>query len=288
MATPIAAPGPSEPVAAAEAAPVAASNAEGAEGGPDVAAGGEAAPATQARSAAPTADFGAPAPYPIRRLAAVYDLFYNGEAPEAPVGRVTHVWSTDGERYVAESVAEGVGLVSLLYGGKFAQRSEGRIGAEGLVPDRYTLRRGGAAISDEARFDWEMATAALASKGETRTVAIARGAQDPLSALHQFYFIQPLAASGRFSVADGRRLRTFWYEVVGEELIETALGVVNALHMRRADGDNASAEVWVDPRRSYLPVKILATDRKGRVIAQHIRSLEVEPVATAAVAGAGR
>src|SRR5512139_1126884 len=41
------------------------------------------------------ADFGAPAAYPIRRLKAVYDLFYGDASPDAPVGRVTHTWSSD-------------------------------------------------------------------------------------------------------------------------------------------------------------------------------------------------
>jgi Protein of unknown function (DUF3108) len=229
------------------------------------------------------ADFGAPAPYPIRRLKAVYDLYYSNASPESPVGRVTHTWSSDGEQYVVESVAEGVGLVGLFYSGKFAQRSEGRIGADGLVPELYTLRRGRAEVSDAARFDWSAATVSLETKGQTQIVPLPRGAQDPLSAQHQFYFVQPLAASGQFRVADGRKLRAFWYEIVGEELLETALGVVSTLHMRRADSENATADVWVDPHRSYLPVKIHVTDRKGRVVAQQIRSLEVEPFATAAV-----
>lgn len=227
-------------------------------------------------------DSGPPAAYPIRRLRAVYDLYYGSAAEDAPVGRVTQTWSSDGQHYVAESVAEGIGLVSLFYSGAFVQRSEGRIGADGLVPEVYTLRRGRAEVSDAARFDWGAATVALESKGQTRVVPVGRGAQDPLSAQHQFYFVQPLAASGQFRVADGRKLRAFWYEVVGEELLETPLGVVNTIHMRRADSDDSTAEVWVDPQRSYLPVKIHATDRKGRVIAQRIRTLEVEPMATAA------
>jgi hypothetical protein len=234
-------------------------------------------------ASAGVADPGTAAGYPIRHLRAVYDLYYSSAPPDAPVGRVTQTWSSDGQHYVAESVAEGIGLVSLFYSGTFVQRSEGRIGAHGLVPEVYTLRRGRAEVSDIARFDWNAATVALESKGQTRVVPISRGAQDPLSAQHQFYFVQPLAASGQFRVADGRKLRAFWYEVVGEELLETPLGVVSTIHIRRADSDDSTADVWVDPQRSYLAVKILATDRKGRVIVQQIRTLEVELVATAAV-----
>lgn len=288
----VAVPAPSAPlVDAAERAPDTAPEpiAPGLGGGPSegrIAASGDEAsesrdPAQVAASAAAT-DPGPPAAYPIRRLRAVYDLYYGSATPDAPVGRVTQTWSSDGQHYVAESVAEGIGLVSLFYSGTFVQRSEGRIGADGLVPEVYTLRRGRAEVSDSARFDWGAATVALESKGQTRVVPIGRGAQDPLSAQHQFYFVQPLAASGQFRVADGRKLRAFWYEVVGEELLETPLGVVNTIHMRRADSDDSTADVWVDPQRSYLPVKIHATDRKGRVIAQRIRSLEVEPMATAA------
>jgi len=228
------------------------------------------------------------AEYPFRRVRLIYDLFYanSPRATGAPtkIGELVHTWAQDGERYEAESVAEAVGLVSLFYGGKFVQRSTGRITADGLQPAEYTLERGRGEPSETARFDWTDRKVALAWKNSSRTLVLPAGTQDPLSMVHQLYFLQPMPESGHVSVASSRKLYRSYVERVGEEVLDTPLGRLRTLHFRRQEADGAATGVWVDLDRDLLPVRVQAVDRSGNVLDQLVREVRLEPAAQARAA----
>ncbi len=215
---------------------------------------------------------GAAVEYPVHRARLVYDLIYAG----GHAGILTHTWSTDGQVYRAESVAEGVGLVKLFYSGKFVQRSTGRLGPEGLIPIEYTLQRGSAARSESARFDWHNGKLALAWKDQHRVIDLPAGTQDALSVLHQAYFVRPTASAAPLGVASGRKLGHYIYEIVGEGLIETPIGSLRTVHLRRADDDGMQLDIWLDLDRSLLPARILGVDRRGATFEQMIREAAIE------------
>jgi hypothetical protein len=217
-------------------------------------------------------DGGGGAEYPVRRARLVYDLIYEG----GQVGTLTHTWATDGHVYRVESVAEGAGLVKLFYGGKFIQRSSGRLGASGLIPSEYTLQRGSAARSESARFDWGAGKLSLAWKNERHVVDLPTGAQDALSIIHQAYFMPPSAPAAPLEVATSRKLAHYIYELVGETLIETPIGILRAVHIRRADDDGMRIDVWLDLDRSLLPARIVGQDRRGFAFEQLIREAAIE------------
>jgi hypothetical protein len=214
---------------------------------------------------------GAPAEYPLRRVRLVYDLLHSDS--QTRIGLVTHTFETDGERYAAEAVAEAVGLVSLFYGGRFVQRSRGSIGPDGLVPEEYTLERGRGDPPERAVFDWSHGKVDLAWRDERRTVALPEGAQDPISALHQIYFMQPMDVSSRVSVATGRKLGEYTYELLGDADLLTPLGLVRTLHVGRVSTDGSVLEVWLDRDRELLPVRIYSRDRKGTILDQVVREV---------------
>jgi hypothetical protein len=230
----------------------------------------------------PIAEAPASADYPLRRARLVYDLWYltSLEANNpTKVGQVTHRWSHDGRSYQVESVTEAVGFVSLVFNGKFVQRSNGEIRPDGLQPAQYTLDRGRGDRTEVARFDWAERKLALAWKGESRTLPLPAAAQDPLSMMHQLYFLQPVPASGTVAVATSRKLYQSFVALVGEDTLVTPVGVVRTLRFRRAEPDGAVAELWADLDRNLLPVRIRAIDKKGNVVDQTIREAELEPAA---------
>jgi hypothetical protein len=238
----------------------------------------------QSLPANPVADAKPPAEYPLKRARLLYDLYFatvNSGNGATRVGSLTHTWSQDGGRYEAEAVAEASGLVSLFFGGKFIQRSTGQFGAGGLLPDEYTLDRGRGERIEVARFDWTEGKLALAWKSEARTVALPPGAQDPLSMLHQLYFMQPLPASASVDVVTSRKLGRYVYQLTGEETIATPIGSLRTLRFRRYEPDGTTIEVWVDVARNLLPARIYAVDRKGNVLDQVIREVQAEVLTTA-------
>jgi hypothetical protein len=243
---------------------------------PEVAGAADAAPSPEpvAETTEP------PAAYPLRRARLVYDLFYltSLEANNPTrVGEVTHRWSQDGRTYAAESVAEAVGFVSLLYNGKFVQRSTGEIRADGLHPAQYTLDRGRGDRTEVARFDWAQGTLALAWKDRSLTLPLPAAAQDPLSLFHQLYFLRPVPASGTVAVATSRKLYRSSFELVGGQTLDTPLGPVRTLLFRRQEPNGATTELWADLDRGLLPARVRAIDKRGNVVDQVIREAELEP-----------
>jgi hypothetical protein len=224
-----------------------------------------------------------PAPaasYPLRSVRLTYDLLH-GES-RTRVGSVVHTFRTDGERYEAEAVAEAVGLVSLVFRGRFVQRSRGVIGPAGFVPSEYTLERGRGDPPERAVFDWDDGKLDLAWREERRSVELPAGAQDPLSVLHQIYFMQPLPLTTPLAVATSRKLGRYVYELLGDEDLQTPMGAVRALHIGRVEQDGSVLEVWLDRSRDLLPVRIYSRDRKGTILDQVVRevtALEERPLA---------
>jgi Protein of unknown function (DUF3108) len=236
-------------------------------------------------AAPPPADTQAPAPstapparvvskYPLKSATIIYDLSYG--ANPMRVGRVTHTWSNDGERYFAETVIEATGVFALLYGGKYIQRSWGVLGPSGLVPTEFTVQRGRPDRGETAQFDWEAGRVDFAWRGEKRSAKLVGGTQDPISMLHQIFFMQPLPASRVFHVASSRKLGTYEYVFLGEEKLQTPLGDFQALHIRRKDDDADHVDVWLDPKRSFLPLRIHFVDRKGTVFDQRVREMHTQ------------
>jgi hypothetical protein len=251
-------------------------------GAPELAASpAPASPAEVAEQPAPepTVEAPASADYPLRRARLVYDLWYltSLEANNpTKVGQVTHRWSHDGRSYQVESVAEAVGFLSLMFNGKFVQRSTGELRADGLHPAQYTLDRGRGDRTEVARFDWPQGRLALAWKGESRTLPLPAAAQDPLSLMHQLYFLRPVPASGTIAVATSRKLYRSSFQLVGGQTLLTPLGTVRTLLFRRQEPDGAATELWADLDRNLLPVRIRAIDKKGNVVDQTIREVELE------------
>jgi len=210
--------------------------------------------------------------YPVRRARLVYDLTFSG----GPAGVVTHTWSSDGRTYEAESIAEGAGLVKLFYDGRFVQRSVGMIGRDGLVPVEYTLERGSGARSERARFDWDAGRVTFTWKGERREAGLPAGTQDALSILHQAYYVRPSGGAGPVDVATSRKLGHYVYELVGERLIETPIGVLRTLHVRRLDEDGKHLDAWLDLDRNLLPARIVAAGPLGNPLEQVIREARID------------
>jgi len=231
----------------------------------DAARPGAAAPV---EAAAPAAE------YPLKAARLVFDLYFGSTATK--VGQVTHTWAQDGAHYRVESVAEAVGFVSLFLGGRFVQRSSGVLAAGGLLPSEYRAEATARDRVQVARFDWAEHKLALADTGATRLVDLPAGAQDPLSAVHQLWFLQPMPAAARLDIATGRKLYEQVYRVVGESEFETPVGHVRAVQLSRRDADGERMDVWLDLDRNLLPARIHFVDRKGMVLEQVIREAQVE------------
>jgi len=114
----------------------------------------------------------------------------------------------------------------------------------------------------------------MPDKGAPRRFSYQGEVQDALSLFFQLALTAPPSDKQlTYSVFNGKKLRTYHYDVQGEELLETQLGTLRTLHLVRvADGDGRF-EIWLALDRHYLPVRVRRSDEAGNEMELGILSI---------------
>lgn len=179
------------------------------------------------------------------------------------IGFSRHEWEIEEGRYRLRSLAETTGLVWLFKSISIEMESVGRMDADGLRPETFTVRQDGRETRQKAVFDWDNM---LVSVAEKPAQPLARGAQDLLSFNYQLGFLAHPETGGTLPIATGKKYAVYRLDVLGDEEIEVPAGNLRTLHLR-APGDNAT-DIWLAYDYRLLPVKIRYTDKKGDTYVQ--------------------
>jgi hypothetical protein len=150
--------------------------------------------------------------------------------------------------------------------------SRGRITADGVKPELFTIRRNGMDAGEKAFFDWESMQIYV---GENAPQAMDPGAQDLLSFNYQLGFMPDPELSNTLPITTGKKYGVYRLEKVGDEEIEIPAGVMRTLHLR-APGTNTT-ELWLAYDYLLLPVKIRHTDAKGDSLVQVALKIQLSP-----------
>ena len=216
--------------------------------------------AASTEPAPPVATEAAPAAPPLNFLPRRLTLRYRARYGMA-AGQQTLLWVNEGERYTITSIVSPQGMASLFFSGQLVQTSRGRIVATGLQPEEFWDQRGDK--RSQSRFDYAQQTVLTESSKGARTYPLPAGLQDVQSLLFQLALTAPPPADSDNAVFNGKKVRSYRYHVVGEENLESPLGVLRTLHMKRVTDSGAERfEIWLAMDRYYLPVKI-ATEISG-------------------------
>jgi hypothetical protein len=173
-------------------------------------------------------------------------------------------WQPSGERYRLALEAQVGGLTLL------TQTSEGGIDANGLAPVRFLDQR--ARRSAQAA-NFRRDDGRITFSGAPAEWPLLAGSQDRLSWMIQLAAIaaaepERLVDGGRISmvVVGARGDASVWtFRYAGSEAIETVRATVHAVKLVR-EGRSAydtSAEIWLDPERSYLPAHATLRNSSG-------------------------
>lgn len=213
-----------------------------------------------------------------------YDTFYNGM--QNMIGTIH--WRTDWHTYDL-SVSMPVPFV-----GPFTYRSEGRIDAFGVAPERYVEKRG-KRPEDIAIFNREIRQVVF-----TRTpnnAPLPDGVQDRFSMLMQLSGLvrgNPSAykpgVTQQFFVIDNNSGETWPITVIGDEQVQTQAGIIGARHfmrLPRRDGDMRRIDMWLAPSLGWLPARLVQTEPNGAQIELLWHGRLAAPSAPADAAPAG-
>jgi len=199
------------------------------------------------------------------------------------LGEARHHWSHDGARYRMETVVETTGVAAMLYSFHYTQRSEGRVLARGLQPERFTVERVGR-TPELAEFDWRAQRVDIHRKGRLRSAELRPGDQDVLSLWHQIGVAGGGPQARELTVVSGKVAAPSALEVVGRETLRLPLGALDTVRLKaRAKDGSLMLDIWLAEKQHLLPVRVVMTDDKGEVLDQQAQTIEL-----GAPGGAGR
>ena len=84
-----------------------------------------------------------------------------------------------------------------------------------------------------------------------------------------------------YQIADGGHLKTYTFEVIGDEVIETPLGKMDTIHIKRIrEGKKRFTHIWLAKKWDYLIVKLEHKEKSGQSFAIQLAEAVVdsEPV----------
>jgi hypothetical protein len=196
---------------------------------------------------------------PPGRVKMQYELSYNGTV----FAESSETFEHDGRSYRIESESKGKGLFAVVNRGTVKRSSRGEVSGGVLRPVEFRDQRGDRS-PELARFDWTKRIVTHERQSASGTAPITEGMQDRVSFPWSFTFSPP---KGEVSaqVVDGRGTTQFRYMLAGREVLKTAAGNLETVHLVkvRDPGDARGTELWLAVQRHYIPVRLLVIEKDG-------------------------
>jgi hypothetical protein len=129
-----------------------------------------------------------------------------------------------------------------------------------IIPQRYIYQRNGMGKNrdDELVFDWSANKVTNVKNAQSQVLDAAKNIQDSLS--YQIQLSQDLIAGKKqfeYSIANGRKIKQYKFEIVGEEVLTTPLGDVKTVKVKRTrDKSELVTYAWFAKDFQYLLVRL--------------------------------
>jgi len=177
------------------------------------------------------------------------------------IGEGLAVFQHDGKTYSIVSDSRTAGLAAVLYPLNIHHEAKGSVSASGLRPASFVEMRNGR-FKRSANFDWSTNQVQLTDGDKRQTVALPPNTWDVTSFAWNFVFAQPEGRDIKLHLTDGRRVTEYRYAILGHETLDTPLGAIDTLHVKKVQeaGDKRAFEVWLAADRHYLPVRTRYTE----------------------------
>lgn len=164
------------------------------------------------------------------------------------------------------------GLAGLLKTFELEQQSNGLLTDRGLRPDQFSETKHSSKGKEQrkAGFDWQNNRLSFLHGGQT---PLPEQAQDIISFLYQLSQLPLNNEIVQIHISNGKKLERYELAIGKEEEIETPLGKLRTLPLRKIHAPNEEGvEVWLGLEYRLLPVKIRHIDRTGGIAGEMVIS----------------
>jgi hypothetical protein len=219
------------------------------------------------------------APARAATVPAHIEIKYRVSMGSMKIGEGFDVFEHDGNTYTVVSESKTAGVAAMLYRLNIRREAKGRVTPEGLRTRTFVESRNGK-VRRTATFDWEANQVHLTDGEETKqTVPLPPNTWDATSFAWNFAFVPPGNKELNINLTDGRRVTSYRYAIVGRETLNTVIGDIATLHVKKVqEGDDKRAfDVWLATERSYLPVRIRYTEKDGTAFDSLVEAINVSP-----------
>ena len=209
--------------------------------------------------------------HPLPKHAQLTFIAYKGTDFE--IGEARHYLEIgDDKSYTIRVGMNTTGLASIFKTFESNQQSSGALTAQGLRPNEFSEIKNTSKGKEahEAKFAWGEK---LLSFSNGNSTPLPEQAQDIISFLYQLSQLPLDQGAVPLYISNGKKLERYELAVGEEENIQTRLGRLRALPLRKvhAPGEEGLV-IWLGLEYRLLPVKIRQIDRDGQIAGEMVVS----------------
>jgi hypothetical protein len=194
------------------------------------------------------------------------------------IGTVEERFTREGDAYKIVSDTHTAGALKWFLDDQVTLTSEGKIGAAGLEPNRYELKRHNDSTKNvAATFEYGKNQIISTRHNKTESFHLPTGTLDRISAMYQFVFFPPLTPEVTFWMSQGKEAEQYHYRKQGEPTIKLGDITYATVHYARETRQGGSqAQLWLAKSHHYIPVKLIFEDSRGLSLEQTLVSLQTQ------------
>jgi hypothetical protein len=183
----------------------------------------------------------------------------------------------DNGEFNYRSETNSTGLVSFFYKLHILEESHWHLLDQLLQPLDYSYKRikKKKERHKETVFDWSKNQAYSVDNGKNSTLDLKPGISDKL--LYQIEIMRDLEMGHTpktYTVLDGTKIKTYHFNSLGEESLDTPIGQFNTVKLVRQNSEEKEKSIlWCASALHYLPIKVENTDENGSVTTVMINQL---------------
>ena len=213
------------------------------------------------------------------RLPDFFEATYTLHTREAQFAEMNRSFVAAGNgKYIFRSETRTTGFMSLFRKDRIIEESQWSEHEPQLRPEHYTYQHTGGKKDRfvDIVFDWEKNRITNQVGDSVWSMTLQPEILDKL--LYQLAIMRDLQR-GRlpqsYTIADGGKIKSYEFEVLGEESVQTPLGTQQTIKLARyKSGSKDKTLLWCAINLEYLPIKVENTEQDGQVTTALIKTLK--------------